>query len=144
MTRSCALAGMIVAVTLIPPAIAEETSFGHIVALNTGSSFDDKLLAIRLVEADDTLSVTLDVAFVNSTVPGQSLSIDGRKVQGAPCKNTLGMGSYALDPKDTGVKLNELVLLSAYLAGKRVRLTLNGCVFDKPRIISVGLNAADN
>jgi hypothetical protein len=49
---------------------------------------------------------------------------------------------YALDPKDPGVKVHEAVLLSAFLAGKKVRLLLQGCIYNKPRIISVMIDNA--
>jgi hypothetical protein len=52
-----------------------------------------------------------------------------------PCK--IKSGIYALEPADSNVKVNEAVLLAAYLSGKRVSLGLDGCVFDMPRIVSV-------
>lgn len=122
------------------PAFSQETAYGHIIAFQTGSlggppSLTHSPIIGARVEADDTVAVNLDVPFQNSREPGTLV------VPGVACKITTG--SYALDPKDTGVKLNESVLLSAYLAGKKVRLELNGCVFDKPRIISVQMSAGE-
>ena len=44
---------------------------------------------------------------------------------------------YATDPTDPGHKLHHAILLGAFLNGKPVRLTLQGCSFDRPRIIGV-------
>lgn len=80
------------------------------------------------------MAVNLDVPFVNSgTRPVGSAPT----VPATPCSITTG--GYALDPANSGVKLNKSVLLSAFLAGRKVRLTLDGCVFDKPKIISVSI-----
>lgn len=119
---------------------AQETAFGHIVSLQTGSLGGAPGLGVPVhhrIVADDTVSVVLDVPFVNSAdFPiGSPLTAPG-----TPCRITTA--GYALDPADPGGKLNESVLLSAFLGGKRVRLTLDGCVFEKPRIISVTLSTA--
>jgi hypothetical protein len=94
------------------------TQWGHIVRLETGWY-------------DDTMAIVLDVPFVNSvyTTPWEPLGSDS-------CKIT---DSYALDPKDPGIKVHEAALLSAFVAGKKVRLLINECVYDKPRVIAVGL-----
>ena len=121
------------------PAQAEETAFGHIVSMQTGSVGGAPAIQgiTTHIPADDTVSVTLDVPFVNT----EDVPVASRVgTPGTPCKNT--QGGYALDPKDTGVKLNESVLLSAFMAGRKVRLTVSGCVFNKPRIISVMLNTS--
>jgi hypothetical protein len=110
-----------------------QTNYGHIVELETGS-LQEKILRPGPIPADDTMIVILDVAFVNSFYP--SLPGDFHPPR-TPCKIT--KGTYALDPKDTGVKVNESVLLSAYLAAKKVSLVLDGCVFDMPRIVSVNM-----
>jgi hypothetical protein len=67
------------------------------------------------------MSVRLRVPFVNP----------------ASCKNTTA--GYTLDPKDPGVKVHEAVLLSAFIAGKKVRVLIVGCNNDRPVIISVGI-----
>jgi hypothetical protein len=94
------------------------TRWGHLTALETGWY-------------DDTMSITLDpsVPFVNS---GRGTG----RIQEL-CKVT--NAGYALDPKDPGVKAHEATLLAAFIAGKRVRLLVNACVFDKPRVIAVGI-----
>lgn len=103
------------------------SEFGHVVGLETGW-------------LDDTMGVKLDVPFVNSFEmswlvfsPLESLPHGRRK----PCKITTA--GYALDPKDRGVKLHQAVLLSAFLAGRKVRVLVEGCIYDKPRIIGVGI-----
>jgi hypothetical protein len=82
----------------------------------------------------DTMSITLDpsVPFVNSSRVGPG--IGGALIT---CKNI--NAGYALDPTDPGVKAHEAVLLAAFIAGKKVRLLINQCVFDKPRVIAVGI-----
>ena len=121
-------------------ALAQQTAFGHIVSLQTGSLGGPPHLAPNTaIDADDTLAITLDAPFVNSSETGP---VTVRPLPATPCKIT--NGGYALDPKDTGTKVNESVLLSAYLAGHRVSLHLNGCVFNKPRIISVILSTVNN
>jgi hypothetical protein len=121
------------------PAHGQETQFGHIVTLQTGSLGGPSRtlgLSRRRIDADDTVFVKLDVPFVNSgDLPAQTLARQSASAHEVPCSITTA--GYALDPKDPGVKVNESVLLSAFMAGKKVRLTLDGCVFNKPRIISV-------
>jgi hypothetical protein len=123
---------------------AQETAYGHITLLQTvdevphvapgnlGATASAKVLA------EDSIAVTLDVPFVNSN----ELSAGAARSPSSACKVTTG--GYALDPTDPGIKVNESVLLSAYLAGKRVRLDLNGCAYDKPRIVSVTMSASEN
>jgi hypothetical protein len=96
------------------------TGWGHVTALETGPH-------------DDTMSITLD-----PSVPGaSSRSCPVLHQRPIFCKNE--NAGYALDPKDPGVKAHEAVLLAAYIAGKKVRLLINACVFDKPRVIAVGI-----
>jgi hypothetical protein len=135
-------AAIMAGVSLSRPAFAQDTAYGHITTLQTGSrggapSAVSRGQAPKIV-ADDTVAVTLDVPFVNSTsTPATQIT-----PAGPPCKITTG--GYALDPADPGVKVAESVLLSAYLAGKRVSLDLYGCIFDKPKIVSVTMNASEN
>jgi hypothetical protein len=93
------------------PALAAPnySQFGQVIGIETGWS-------------DDTMAVKLDVPTVNSPTP---------------CKITTA--GYALDPTDRGVKLHQSVLLSAFLTGRKVRVLVDGCVYDKPRIIGVGI-----
>jgi hypothetical protein len=123
------------------PTLAQQTDYGHITALQTGSlgGAPNPGSLQRRIEADDTLAVDLDATFVNSAEPNPVATLH---LPPTPCKVTTG--GYALDPKDSGVKLNESVLLSAYLAGRKVSLHLSGCVFDKPRIVSVSMSTANN
>ena len=74
--------------------------------------------------------VSLDVPFSNSP-------------HKCPADNPAGL--YALDPKDADVKVNEAVLLSAFLAGRKVSLVLAECAFGLiPRIVSVVMVSSDN
>jgi hypothetical protein len=124
------------------PAFAQQTAYGRITSLQTGSLGGPPVLgSLGRIEGDDTLAVNLDAPFVNSGDSNPAVS-PALRPPPTPCKITTG--GYALDPKDTGVKLNESVLLSAYLAGRKVSLYLSGCVFDKPRIVSVSMSAANN
>ena len=46
---------------------------------------------------------------------------------------------YATDPADPGRSLFHTVALAAFLNRKEVQLLISGCVFDKPKIIAVGI-----
>jgi hypothetical protein len=120
--------------------IPGQTNYGHIIALQTGSLGLGRITIPGNPKppppADDTMIVVLDVPFVNAFYPAGLKPVKPPPAP-TPCKVT--KGTYALDPNDTGVKVNESVLLSAYLAARKVSLVLNGCVFDMPRIISVNM-----
>jgi hypothetical protein len=93
------------------PALAgpNYSAFGHVIGIETGWR-------------DDTMGFKLDVPTVNSPTP---------------CK-IMGAG-YALDPQDPGVKLHQSVVLSAFLAGRKIRVLVDGCAYDKPRVIGIGI-----
>jgi len=59
----------------------------------------------------------------------------------APLMNPAGCSvtnaGYATNPADTGHSLFHTLLLSAFLNRKEVSLLIDGCVFNKPRIIAV-------
>jgi hypothetical protein len=97
------------------------TAWGHVTALETGWH-------------DDTMSITLDpsVPFVNSS---RRSPVILQELQFC----TVTTAGYALDPKDPGVKAHEAVLLAAFIAGKKVRLLINACAYNKPRVIAVGI-----
>lgn len=44
---------------------------------------------------------------------------------------------YTTQPADSGHQLFNAMLLSAYMSGRRVRMVIDDCAFDRPRIISV-------
>ena len=46
---------------------------------------------------------------------------------------------YATNPNDPGHKLHHAALLGAYFNNKRVSIRASGCVYNKPRIISVSI-----
>ena len=104
-----------------PPPAPQYTVWGHVSALETGWS-------------QDTMSITLDptVPFLNGSVPLLPNNIP------LPC--TVTNAGYALDPADPGVKVHEAALLSALASRKWVRLVVLGCVFNKPKVIGVGLS----
>jgi hypothetical protein len=102
-----------------------ESEFGHIVGMRAG------------LGGDDTLSIALDVPFRNScrSKEGGGIECCGVTTEGSfkPATN------YALDPKLPGVKLQQAVLLSAFLSGRKVRVGGDGCIYDKPRITFVDI-----
>lgn len=102
------------------------SKWGHITSLETGW-------------ADDTMSVGLDAPFVNSGEWTGGTIFGGPPPFVKPCTTT--NAGYALDPRDPGVKVHEAVLLSAFLTRKKVYVIVQGCVFSKPRIIAVGIDA---
>jgi hypothetical protein len=128
--------------SIADPAFAQHTDYGHITALHTGSWGLPLTLPGLQIAADDTITVDLDVRFTNSAYPFQGVTLPGHAPTRVPCEVT--NGGYALDPKDPGTKVNESVLLSAFLNGKKVSLFLNGCVFNKPRIVSVSMSNTQN
>jgi hypothetical protein len=90
------------------------SQFGHIVGVETGGK-------------DHAISVKLDAPVVTGSLIGP------------PCKTT--NAGYTLDPEAEGARFHEAVLLSAFLAGKKVRVLIEGCFKDKPLIIAVGIGA---
>jgi hypothetical protein len=105
------------------------SEFGHILWMETGWG------------PNDTLAMAMD-----ADVPFQNAE-DFRNGGGfGPCGGITPEGhfqvatSYALDPEDRGVKLHEAVLLSAFLSGRKVRVLVKGCIYNKPRIIAVGID----
>lgn len=80
--------------------------------------------SIQYIEAgwsQDTMAVVHSAAVVNPN----------------GCRVTTA--GYATDPADTGRNLFHTVALAAFLNRKEVQLLISGCVFDKPKIIAVGL-----
>jgi hypothetical protein len=111
MSSKWILAGVFILGLWAAPALAAPnySQFGHVIGIETGW-------------LDDTMAVKLDVPTVNSPTPCRIMT-----------------AGYALDPGDKGVKLHQSVLLSAFLSGRKVRILVEGCVYDKPRIIGVGI-----
>ncbi|MBK8815609.1 MAG: hypothetical protein IPN42_08950 [Methylococcaceae bacterium] len=66
----------------------------------------------------DSISVALDVPFVNP----------------AHCTKT---SSYAVSPDDPGARVHEAAIMGAFFGGKNVQLRIDGCAYDKPKIIGV-------
>lgn len=66
----------------------------------------------------DTMAVTTTAPTVNP---------------GCPVLNA----GYATNPADPGHSLHHAVLLAALLNNREVQIIADGCIFDKPRIISV-------
>jgi hypothetical protein len=128
------------------PVLAQETAYGRITALQTGSlgGAPGPSVVPGRVEGDDTVAVDLNVPFVNSSDSGTVPTVQKLRPPSPSTSCKITTGGYVLDPKDAGVKLNESVLLSAYLAGRKVSLHLSGCVFGKPRIVSISMSASQN
>jgi hypothetical protein len=59
----------------------------------------------------------------------------------APLVNPSGCaitnGGYASSPSDPGRKLMHTILLAAFLNRKEVAILVQGCAYDKPRVIAV-------
>jgi hypothetical protein len=96
------------------------TDWGRILSFSTGW-------------AQDTVAVFHSGSFKNSvrTVP----DIGGQGARRLTC--TVVDGGYATDPADPGHKLHHAAIIAAYLHNKQARFLLQGCAFDKPRIISI-------
>ncbi len=70
--------------------------------------------------------------WINSNVSVQLANLPN--INPASCPIADG---YVTDPADPGNQLFNSMLLSAFMASKRVRLTLDGCAVLRPRIIAV-------
>lgn len=122
-TALCIAAGLLVtlgsALHAQPPMVNQPavSDWGTVVFLETGWSAD-------------TMSVLLSVP----TVSSKTLS-----PAGPPRSCSVMDAGYALDPADPGVHAHQAVLLGAFLNGKQVRVRVQGCVYDKPRIIAVAI-----
>jgi hypothetical protein len=46
-------------------------------------------------------------------------------------------GEYQIDPSTPGYQLFESMVISAFLAGKEIMLTVNGCSGNRPNVIAV-------
>jgi hypothetical protein len=57
---------------------------------------------------------------------------------GNVCKTS--NAGYATDPADPGHSLFHTMLLSSFMNKKEVRFLLQGCVYDKPKIIAVEIH----
>jgi len=88
---------------------------------------------LRSAWADDAVGVHHSAPFVNS----QRLSFTIASAGGYVDQCTIKNDGYATHPADPGRKLHHAILLGAFLHGKEVRLTLQGCSYDHPRIIAV-------
>jgi hypothetical protein len=80
--------------------------------------------AVQQIEAgwaEDTMAVWHSAPIVNP---------DGCRVTSA---------GYATSPADAGHSLFHTVIMSAWLNRKEVMLRVAGCVYDKPRILSVSV-----
>lgn len=62
------------------------------------------------------------------------LSITHVNMSPTPCNST---DYYSISPSGADATNLKTVLMNAYLHGKAVQLTLDGCVFDYPRIVGV-------
>jgi hypothetical protein len=127
-------------VLAIAPSWAGEvhyTNFANIVGLETGWEIDS--LRVKLDEAQ--------APFVNAHEEDKDIVPCPPAPQPCfhqvrittPCQST--NGGYVLDPSHSGVKLHQAAFLSAFTAGKKVRLILSGCLFTSPVIVGVNVGA---
>jgi hypothetical protein len=127
-----------------PAVEVRHSQFGHILGLETG--WRDDTIGVKLelpappehAACDPDLYPPAQGCFVNSYefVPSFQLGTGFRREY---CGGTKPAKYYALDPKDPGVKVHEAVILSAFLSGRQVRLVIQGCIYDKPKIIGVNI-----
>lgn len=96
------------------------TSFSPVRAAQQQSAFGH-ILWFETGWAQDTMAVKLDVPLVN------------------PSSCPVTEGGYALEPTDPGVKVHEAAIMGAYFANKSVAIRVDGCSFDKPRVIGVAV-----
>jgi hypothetical protein len=93
-----------------------------------------KIDSISSAWLDDGMAVQHSAPFVNSrhrvfnAATGTPLVVD---------ECTITNAGYATDPSDPGHKLHHALIIGAYLHNKQVRLLVQGCAYNKPRIISV-------
>lgn len=100
------------------PALAQNwTDFGSITSLEAGWGAD-------------TIAIRLNAPFQNSFVPAPA-------VPGGARACTATNAGYATDPNDPGHSLYHTLAMAAFLNKKDVRLLLQGCVYDKPKIIAI-------
>jgi hypothetical protein len=83
-------------------------------------------------ENEDAMAVYHSAPFKN---PGEFGNVSFGESVRPKCK--IEDKGYATDPSDPGHKLHHAAIIGAYLHQKQVRLRLAGCVFDRPRLISV-------
>ena len=86
---------------------------------------------VRSAWADDAVGVHHSAPFVNSLIR----QFGGVLLYVPEC--TIKNDGYATSPSDPGRKLHHAILLGAFLHKKEVQLTLQGCSYDRPRIIAV-------
>ena len=53
--------------------------------------------------------------------------------------NCVSPDGYVVDPADSGHQLFSAMLLSAFMARRKVELVLDGCAMQRPRIIGVNI-----
>jgi hypothetical protein len=70
---------------------------------------------------DDSIALRMDFPLVN---PGRCKVIDG---------------GYALDSTEPGNHLHQAAIMGAFFNAKPLRVIVQGCVYDKPRIVGVGV-----
>jgi hypothetical protein len=105
-----------------PSAVAQLRQLHPIVASEWGF-----ITEISTAWSDDALAVFHTQPIVN---PWTDLSV----TPGGECRVT--NAGYATDPSDPGHKLLHAVIIAAFLHHKPVRFVIQGCAYDKPRIIS--------
>jgi hypothetical protein len=120
-----AVAGSVAAalLTFVTPSAVAQVHLHAIVPSEWGF-----ITEISTAWSDDALAVFHSQPIVN---PWTSFGINPV----GECKITTA--GYATDPSDPGHKLHHALIMAAFLHHKPVRFLLQGCAYDKPRIISV-------
>jgi len=94
-------------------------------------------LASNSLYAAPTDSGAGHINFISGGWTGNQLRVQLANVPFTNPSSCSRTDAYMTDPATPGVDLFNSMLLSAYMANKRVRLTVDGCHELRPRIIGV-------
>jgi len=121
------LAGALAALLSVP--LLTEVSFAQSLTDPVVATDWGQIERLHSAWTQDAVGINHSAPFVNTR------HVDIIRHEAQECK--IANDGYATDPTDPGHKLHHAILLGAFLNGKPVRLTLQGCSFDHPRIIGV-------
>ena len=93
-----------------------------------------RIVDLRSAWADDAMGIHHSAPFLNSQRLSFAPAINGGMTYKDECSSRDG---YATSTADPGRKLHHALLVGAFLHGKEVKLTLQGCAYDRPRVIAV-------
>lgn len=100
------------------------------------------LLAIALAFSQNAYAqqinnVSGNITFAQGGWVNSSLRVQLAGVQFNNPDNCAVNDGFITDPADQGNSLFNSMLLSAYMANKKVELTISGCIVSRPKIIGV-------